>query len=149
MTIGAPLTVQQFALPFDQVFDGLVGVLAANGFSIDAQDRAGGTISAGAQAAAPGETLAIQVKRANDRLTAVVVTSSGVAGPASAEPTPHTGKRILSELSARLQPGAVSPTAAAAANFVAGDAPTSRLRVAVFVGLGIIALLGIVLSVWR
>ena len=29
MTIGAPLTVQQFALPFDQVFDGLVGVLAA------------------------------------------------------------------------------------------------------------------------
>jgi hypothetical protein len=143
--IGGPITVQSFSFPYDRVFDALLAVLPTVGFTVDSQDRVGGGITAadGASAESRHGPIPIQIKRAGDHVTVVLVPSGDSADAA---------RGLLSGLSAYLRSEGPSGARAAAVRAAATQAashPPSRVMARVVIGLVVLSLLVLYLALQK
>jgi hypothetical protein len=128
MGFGDVATEQQFPFAYDRVFDALIAVLPKIGFIVKTQDRVIGrvTADAGMSAFSFGESVAIQVQRASEAATNIVVQSNLKVGAnwAGAGKNAQNAERIIAALSSYLQ-NADQPQAAATAAVSAAEKASS------------------------
>jgi hypothetical protein len=133
--IGDSTTSQQLPFPYDRVFDSLVAVLPALGFSLKTKDRLIGrlTASAGMSVLSYGESVSVQVQRSGDDATTIVVQSNLRVGVnlTAAGKNAQNAERIIAGVSDYLQRDGRPRTPVATALTQADiSAPSLRVMVA-------------------